>query len=130
MNVETESAVSTTPVVVFSTRFEQHGHTRARACGEAASSVHGDDITICGQRTAVEFLIKMVPKKYETKQQVLGGDPDLEKSERILNRVFEWDRDGITLEADQRVSSRRQRHSTVGLSWSQHEGKPLSQRVD
>ena len=27
---------------------------------------------------------------------------DLEKSGRILNRVIEWDRDGITIEADQR----------------------------
>ena len=26
---------------------------------------------------------------------MLAGDPDLEKSGRILNRVIEWDRDGI-----------------------------------
>ena len=32
----------------------------------------GDDITIGGQRTAVEFLIKMTPKKYEIRKQVLG----------------------------------------------------------
>ena len=31
-----------------------------------------------------------------------GGDPDLEKSGTILNRVIERDRDGITLEAPQR----------------------------
>ena len=31
-----------------------------------------------------------------------GGDPDLEKSGRILDRVIEWDRDGITIQADQR----------------------------
>ena len=31
-----------------------------------------------------------------------SGDPDLEKSGRILNRVIEWDRHGITIEADQR----------------------------
>ena len=34
--------------------------------------------------------------------QVIGEDPDLEKSGRILNRLIEWDRDGITIEADQR----------------------------
>ena len=33
---------------------------------------------------------------------MLGRDPDFEKSGRILNRVIEWDRDGITIEADQR----------------------------
>ena len=33
---------------------------------------------------------------------MIGEDPDLEKSERILNRVIEWNRDGITIEADQR----------------------------
>ena len=66
------------------------------------ATVHGDDITIGGQWSAVESLIKMISKKYEIKKQVLGGDPDLEESGRILNRVIEWDRDGITVEADQR----------------------------
>ena len=33
---------------------------------------------------------------------MIGEDPDLEKSGRILNHVVEWDRDGITVEADQR----------------------------
>ena len=66
------------------------------------ASVHGNDITIGGQRTAVEFLTKMISKKYEIRKQVLGRDPDLEKSGRPLNRVIEWDRDGITIEADQR----------------------------
>ena len=42
-------------------------------------------------------------KRYEIKKRVLGGGgPDLEKSGRILNRVIEWGRDGITIEADQR----------------------------
>ena len=58
---------------------------RGRIKGEA--TVHGDDITIGGQRSAVESLIKMISKKYKIKKPVLGGDPDLEKSGRILNRV-------------------------------------------
>ena len=33
---------------------------------------------------------------------MIGEDPDLEKSGRMLNCVTEWNRDGITLEADQR----------------------------
>ena len=67
---------------------------------DVVATVHGDDITIGGQRTAVEFLIKMISKKFEIRKQVLNGvDPDLEKSG---SRVIEWDRDGITTEADQR----------------------------
>ena len=49
----------------------------------------------------VEFLIKIISRKYEINKQVIGEDPDLEKSGRILNRVIEWERDGITVEADQ-----------------------------
>ena len=44
----------------------------------------------------------MISKKYEIKEQVIGEDLDLEKSGRILNRVIEWNRDGIAIEADQR----------------------------
>ena len=86
--------------------------TRGSACpcvwrghikGEGVvATLHGDDITIGVQRTAVEFLIKMVSRKYEIKKQVIGEDPDLDKSGRMLNRVIEWDRDGVTKEADQR----------------------------
>ena len=32
------------------------------------ATVHGDDITIGGQRSAVESLIKMISKKYEIKK--------------------------------------------------------------
>ena len=44
----------------------------------------------------------MISKRYEIKKQVIGEDPDLEKSGRKLNRVIAWNRDGITIEADQR----------------------------
>ena len=33
---------------------------------------------------------------------MIGEDPDLEKIGRMLNRVIEWNCDGITIEADQR----------------------------
>ena len=89
------------------------------------ATVHGDDITIGGQRTAVEFLIKMIYKKYEIRKQVLERDPDLEKSGRILNRVIEWDRDGVTTEADQRhvreivkgLELERANHSATHVMW-------------
>ena len=43
-------------------------------------SVHGDDITIGGERSTVEFLIKKISRKYEIKKQVIEEDADLEKS--------------------------------------------------
>ena len=66
------------------------------------ATVQGDYVTIGGARSAVEFLIRMISKNYEVKKQVIGEDPDLENSWRILNRVIKWYRDGITIEADQR----------------------------
>ena len=66
------------------------------------ATVHGDDITICGERSAVELLIKMGSRTYEIKKQVVGEDADLEKTKIILNRVIKWGREGITIEADQR----------------------------
>ena len=44
----------------------------------------------------------MISRKYEIKKHVIGEDPDLEKSGRILNNVIERSRDGTTIEADQR----------------------------
>ena len=69
---------------------------------DIVATVDGDDITIGGERSAVELLIKMNSKKKEIKKQVIGKRADLEKSGRILNRVIFWGRDGITIEADQR----------------------------
>ena len=49
---------------------------------EELASTLGD-----GERSVVEFLIKMTSRKYEIKKQVIGDDADLEKSGRILNGV-------------------------------------------
>ena len=62
------------------------------------ATVHGNDITIGGERSAVEFLIKMISSTYEIKKQVIGEDADLKKSGRILNRVIKWRRGGITID--------------------------------
>ena len=40
--------------------------------------------------------------KYESKHNMLGGNPAHEKSIRVLNRVLSWTPDGIQYEADQR----------------------------
>ena len=53
------------------------------------ATVHGDDITIGGERSAVEILIKKVSRNYEIKKQVIGEDADFENNGRILNRVTE-----------------------------------------
>ena len=53
------------------------------------ATVHQDNMTIGGERSVVELLIKMISRKYEIKKQVIGEDTDLETSESILNRVIE-----------------------------------------
>ena len=53
-------------------------------------------------KSAVESLIRTIPKRYESKKQVIEEVPDLEKNGRILNRVIKWNHNGITIEADQR----------------------------
>ena len=65
--------------------------TRGSACScvwrgyikgkDIVATVHGDDIAIDGGRSAVEFFIRRISKKYEIKKQAIGEDPDLEKSE-------------------------------------------------
>ena len=56
----------------------------------------------------------MISKKFEINKQVIGDDPDLQKSGRILNRVIKWKHNGITIEADQR----HVREILKGLNWS------------
>ena len=109
--------MSTPPVEALKVVLSKNSHGQAwrKGCGigpcvcigcikgeHTVAIVPGDDITVGGERSVVEFLIKMRSRKYDIKKQVIGEDPDFEKSGRILNRVIEWDRDGITIEADQR----------------------------
>ena len=47
---------------------------------DIVATVHGDDITTGGERSAVAFLIKMISRKYDIKKQVIGREADLEKS--------------------------------------------------
>ena len=91
---------------------------------EIVATVHGDDITICGGISAVEFLIRVMLKKYEIKKQVIGEDPDLEKSGRILNRVIEWNRDGITIEAGLRHA--REILKGIGLERANRSATPCA----
>ena len=67
------------------------GHIKGE---HVVATVHGDDITIGGERSAVELLIRKISRKYEIKKQMIGEGADFDKSGRILNRVIEWGRDG------------------------------------
>ena len=60
------------------------GHIKGE---HVVATVHGDDTTIGGERSAVEILIRKISKKCEIEKQVIGEDADLEKSERLFNRV-------------------------------------------
>ena len=44
-------------------------------------------------------------------------------SGRILNRVIEWDRDGITIEADQRYELERANHSATPCAVDESKGE-------
>ena len=70
----------------------------------------------------VEFFIKMISRKYEIKKLVIAEDADLANSGRILNRVIEWGRDGITIEADQRHV--RDILNDLELERANHSGTP------
>ena len=71
-----------------------------------------------------------------------GESPDLEKSGRILNRVIKWDRDGITIKADQRqvreimkgLELERANHSATPRAVERRDeskrGEPMRTRVD
>ena len=58
----------------------------------------------------MEVLISILSRQYQIKKQVIGENPDLEKSGIRLNRVIAWNRDGITIGADQRPVRERSKN--------------------
>ena len=52
---------------------------KCEQCKHIMATVRGDDTTIGGERSAVQFLIKMISRKCEIKKQLIGEDADLEK---------------------------------------------------
>ena len=92
--------------------------TRGIACPCVWQGCTKGDITIGGERSAVELLRNMISRKYEIKKQVTSEDADLQKTGRILNRVTKWwmrwphDRGGSEKPPSQRGSSRRRRVRT------------------
>ena len=55
-------------------------------------AVHGDDFTVLGPESRLNWFREQIAKKFEVKLR--GRDND-DKSIRLLNRVFEWNENGI-----------------------------------
>ena len=71
------------------------------------SSVHGDDFTTAGPKSALDKFVEELRTKYELKEAArLGPAPEDDKEARILNRVVRWTKEGIEYEADPRQSEK------------------------
>ena len=65
--------------------------------------VHGDDFTILGHESELDWFRKKIAERFEVKfRGRLGPTPKDDKSIRILNRVVTWTTQGIEYEPDQR----------------------------
>ena len=65
--------------------------------------IHGDDFTLLGHSENLDWFRKEICNKFEVKMRGrLGPEESDDKSIRILNRVVEWNSEGIKYEADQR----------------------------
>ena len=65
--------------------------------------VHGDDFTILGNEENLDWFRKAIQETFEvTIRGRIGPSPRDSKSIKLLNRVIEWNDQGITYEADQR----------------------------
>ena len=65
--------------------------------------IHGDDFTMLGYEKDLDWFRKHMEERFEIKLKAsLGLEEKDDKYVRILNRVVEWDQEGITYEADQR----------------------------
>ena len=65
--------------------------------------VHGDDFTVLGWETQLDWYWEQVTRKFESKVKGrIGPASGDEKSMRVLNRLVHWTSEGIEYEADQR----------------------------
>ena len=69
-----------------------------------STSVHGDDFTSTGPEASLRWLDSQLRTAYELKTNYLGPHETRghQKEVRVLNRVIQWTKDGITYEPDQR----------------------------
>ena len=65
--------------------------------------VYGDDFTVLGPETELDWFRKQMTQRYEVEFKArLGGEPSDDVAVCLLNRPIEWQGDKITYEADQR----------------------------
>ena len=64
--------------------------------------VHGDDYTSVGSPVSLEWLRRVLEKKYELKTSVIGHEGGACTEGKVLNRIIRYTDKGIEYEADQR----------------------------
>ena len=65
--------------------------------------VYGDDFTLLGDEISLDWFRAEIKKEYACDMKArLGPDSGDDKSVRLLNRIVEWNNEGITIEGDQR----------------------------
>jgi len=69
---------------------------------ELMLTVHGDDFTVTGPTSALQWFKGKMQTRYEIKTNVLGPDAGMQREIQVLNRTLGWGKSGITYEADQR----------------------------
>ncbi len=70
-------------------------------------SVHGDDLTTTGPKSALDWFKTELEKRYElTEAARLGPGAKDRKEGRVLNRIIHWTPDGIKYEADPRQAEK------------------------
>ena len=66
-------------------------------------SVHGDDFTTVGPKSALDNFVVKLRTKYELKEAArLGAGEGDDKEARVLNRIVRWTSEGLEYEADPR----------------------------
>ena len=74
---------------------------------DICTSVHGDDFTSTGSKTALDWFEAEIEKNYEvTISPRIGSGLDDAKEGRSLNRIIRWCRDSVEYEADPRQAER------------------------
>jgi len=70
-------------------------------------SVHGDDFTAAGPKSALDWYEVELEKHYELRKGArIGPGPQDDKEATVLNRVVRWTDDGVEYEADPRQAEK------------------------
>ena len=88
---------------------EELGFTKGKGCTcnffyprGIMMTVHGDDFTSSASTKTLEWLKKKFEAKFEVTAKLLGPEVSQEREIRVLDRVIQWEADGLVYEPDQR----------------------------